>query len=191
MRRRANTVAAPKLMTVDEYFRTLETLRPMELAFGVLRVAESPTPRHQAAVAELFLALNAHVEERNLGRVWLSPLDVVFDERRALVVQPDLFFVSREREWIIGDRIKGAPDLVIEVLSPHPRIGTTSERVGWFAEYGVRECWLLHQDNRTITVLEFKDRHARQERCFDRREPIQSGVLPGFTLTLDDILRFG
>lgn len=184
-------MAAPRLMTVDEYFRTPETVRPMELAFGVLRVADSPTPRHQAAVAELFLALNAHVEERDLGRVWLSPLDVVFDARRALVVQPDLFFVSHEREWIIGNRIQGAPDLVIEVLSPDPRIGTTTERVGWFAEYGVRECWLLHQDRRTLTVLEFKDRRAHEERDFDSREPIQSGVLPGFSLTLDEILRFG
>jgi Uma2 family endonuclease len=191
MRRRANAVAAPRLMTVDEYFRTPETVRPMELAFGVLRVAESPTPRHQAAVAELFLALNAHVEERDLGRVWLSPLDVVFDRQRALVVQPDLFFISRDREWIVGDRIQGAPDLVIEVLSPNPRIGTTTERVGWFAEYGVRECWLLHQDRRTLTVLEFADRRTRQERDFDGREPIRSAVLPDFSLTLDDVLRSG
>ena len=74
--------AAPKLMTVDDYFNTPETLKPMELAFGVLRVADSPAPRHQAAVAHLFLALDTHVRTRRLGRMWLSPLDVVLDDGR-------------------------------------------------------------------------------------------------------------
>ncbi len=52
---------APRLMTVDEYFKTPETVKPMELIFGVLRVADSPSPRHQSAVAHLFRALDAHV----------------------------------------------------------------------------------------------------------------------------------
>src|SRR5258706_6912900 len=116
-------MAAPRLMTVDEYFRTPETVKPAELAFGVLRVAESPTARHQSAVAQLFRALDRHVSERDLGQMWLAPLDVVLDQERALIVQPDLFFVSNERAWMVVDRVHGAPDLVIEVLSPNPRIG--------------------------------------------------------------------
>jgi hypothetical protein len=76
-----NVAAAPRLMTVDDYFNTPETLKPMELAFGVLRVAESPSPRHQSAVGDFFLALDAHVRARQLGRMWLSPLDVVADRR--------------------------------------------------------------------------------------------------------------
>jgi hypothetical protein len=55
-------MAAPKLMTVDEYLRPPETVRPAELRFGVLRVAESPTPRHQSAVARIFRALDATLE---------------------------------------------------------------------------------------------------------------------------------
>ena len=52
-------MAAPKLMTVDEYLRTPETVLPAELRFGVLRVAEAPTPRHQSLVASLFRVLAA------------------------------------------------------------------------------------------------------------------------------------
>jgi len=181
--------AAPKLMTVEDYFNTPETVQPMELVYGVLQVADAPAPRHQSAVAELFLALNAHVRERGLGKVWLSPLDVVLDEYKALIVQPDLFFVSGEREWIVQDRVRGAPDLVVEVLSPNPRIGRTDERVGWFAEYGVRECWLVHQDRREITAIEFAERRIRHKQVFGRDEPIRSIVLPDFSQTPEMILR--
>lgn len=183
---------APPLMTVDDYFQnTPETVKPMELVFGALRVAESPTPRHQSAVAQLFRALDAHVRARHLGEMWLAPLDVVLDERRALIVQPDLFFISNERAWIVTDRVRGAPDLVIEVLSPEPRIGRTDERIQWFAERGVRECWLVHQDQRRVAVIEFAGERVAARNVYRRREPIRSVVLPEFDLVLDDIVTSG
>jgi Uma2 family endonuclease len=175
-------------MTVDDYFKTPETLQPMELIYGALRVADSPAPRHQSAVFNLALALNAHVRERELGQIWISPLDVVFDERRHLVLQPDLFFISTERAWIVTDRVRGAPDLVVEVLSPHPRIGSVDERVGWFAEYGVRECWLVHQDDRTIAVVRFAGRRVDGRTTYPADEPIASRVLPDFQRSFDDIM---
>ena len=181
-------MAAPKLMTVAEYFRTPESVLPAQLRFGVLLVAEAPTARHQSAVANLFLVLHAYVRARDIGRVWLAPLDVVLDEYGALIVQPDLMFISKENEWIVQDRVRGAPDLVIEVLSPNPRIGQIDERVTWFAEYGVRECWLVHQDRRDVTVLQFANRRIFARRVFSRREAIVSAVLPDFTEGLDDIL---
>lgn len=180
--------AAPALMTVEDYFATPETLAPAELAFGVLRVRDAPSPRHQSAVLRLVLALEAHVRPRRLGHVWVSPLDVVLDEAKALVVQPDLMFISNERARIVRDRVRGAPDLVVEVLSPHPRIGTTAEHLRWFAEYGVRECWLLHQDQQRLSVVAFKDREAAPARLFGADQPIRSSVLPAFDLSLRDIL---
>jgi len=180
---------APPLMTVDEYFtETPETVKPMELIFGTLRVAESPTPRHQMAVADLFRALDSHVRARQLGQVWVAPLDVVLDEEQALIVQPDLFFISNDRAWIVRDRVRGAPDLAIEVLSPHPRIGTTTERIDWFARYGIRECWLVHQDTVSIEVLRFADGRVASRRRFTRRQPVVSAVLPEFGSSLDGML---
>ena len=180
--------AAPRLMTVQEYFATPETVRPAELAFGVLRVADAPTPRHQSAVAQLFLGLDAHVRSRQLGRMWLAPLDVVLDSTKALVVQPDLMFISNEREWIVQDRVRGAPDLVIEVLSPKPRIGQTEEHLRWFAEYGVQECWLVHQEQKRITVVTFAGARIGPRRIVRANQPMTSVVLPEFALTLDEML---
>jgi Uma2 family endonuclease len=179
---------APPLMTTDEYLRTPETVLPQELIYGALRVAEAPAPRHQSAVADLFRALDTHVRIEGLGNVWLSPIDVILDARRALIVQPDLLFISKERSWIVKDRIRGAPDLVIEVLSPRPRIGRLDERVAWFAEYGVDECWLLHQDDQALEVLRLGRAGVVARQRFDGRAPIRSAVLPRFQATLEEIL---
>jgi Uma2 family endonuclease len=178
---------APTHMTVDEYLRTPVTLTPTELIYGKLRVAESPAVRHQSAVAHLFLRLHHHVHERELGQMWLSPLDVVLDYDRALIMQPDLFFISRQRSWIVHDRIHGAPDLVIEVLSPRPRIGDTEERVPLFAEHGVHECWLVHQDRQEFAVLDCGNRRVRKRRIYQRTDAIRSGVFPDFSMTWEEI----
>ena len=178
------------LMTTEEYLRTPETLVPTELVYGVLRVADSPLAHHQAAVLDLALALTQHVRDNRLGEVWVSPLDVILDEARNLVLQPDLFVISTERSHIVTDRVRGAPDLVVEVLSPHPRIGKLAERLAWFAEYGVRECWLVHQIERRLEVLTFENGELAARASFDVRTPIRSLVLPGFDRSLGSILRW-
>ena len=109
--------------------------------------------------------------------------------RRALIVQPDLFFISNERSHILTDRVRGAPDLVVEVLSPFPRIGKLGERVGWFPQYGVRECWLMHQLERRIEVLNFVGTIVRA-RVVRQRTPIRSRVLPEFDRSPESILRW-
>jgi Uma2 family endonuclease len=169
-------------MTTDEYLRTPETMLPQELVWGVVRDAAAPTPGHQWIVGQFHVALKDHVEQRG-GRVWLSPVDVVLDRDRHLVVQPDLIVVTAARVGIVTDRVWGPPDLVIEVLSPRPRIGTLQERIEWFSRYGVRECWLVHQDARAVEVLEFSSGTVAGRRLFLTQEDIRSGVLPAFSAT--------
>jgi Uma2 family endonuclease len=178
-------------MTTAEYLATPETVRPQELAFGVWRVADSPTPRHQQAVLSLVLSVHEYLEVNRVGTVWLAPLDVILDDEQALVVQPDLFVISNERAHILTDRVRGAPDLVVEVLSPHPRVGDINERVLWFAQYGVRECWLVHQIDRWIDVLTFEDGRTTMRRRFAAHERIESNVLPKFNRSLTGILGYG
>ena len=168
------------ILTTSEYLQTAETLRVQELVYGMLRVEESPSPRHQDLLLEIAVLLRVFVGQHRLGSVWIAPLDVILDPRRALVVQPDLFYISNQRRDIITDRIWGAPDLVLEVMSPNPRIGDLQERVGWFREYGVRECWLVHQLTREIEVLQLERGGVLSRRTFRGLEPIESTVLPFF-----------
>jgi Uma2 family endonuclease len=180
----------PRTMTTEEYLRTPETVLPQELVYGALRVADAPLPRHQRAVASLFRALDVHVSERHLGEVWLSPIDVILDAERHLVVQPDLLFISNARSQILLDRIRGAPDLVVEVLSPGPRIGHVRERIAWFAEYGVAECWLVDLMAARVEVLAFADGAVAERRSFNDHTPLVSRVLPLFTRTLGSVLGY-
>jgi Uma2 family endonuclease len=169
------------LMTTAEYFQTPETVLPCELAFGVMELADAPTANHQRVVRDLLLAMVPFVRERRLGEVLVSPIDVVLDYDAALVVQPDLLFVSADRD-IVSDRVYGAPDLCVEILSPRPRVGQLDRRLGWFARYGVRECWVADLPSRRLDVLKFGLSGVRGRESFSAGDVLDSAVLPGFRL---------
>lgn len=175
-------------MTTVEYLETPETVEPRELAYGVLRVAESPTLYHQRVVRNVTVALHTFVREHRLGEVVPAPMDVILDYDAALVVQPDVLFVASERSHIMGERLTAAPDLVVEVLSPHPRIGRLDERVGWFAKYGVRECWLVDLKRREVVLLSFVNGLVAERALLIGHQRIASAVLPGLQLTPADLL---
>ncbi len=175
------------VLTTAEYLQTAESLRVQELIYGTLRVEESPTFRHQNLLFELAVLMRVFVGQHKLGTVCISPLDVILDPARALILQPDLMFISNQRRDIITDRIWGAPDLVVEVMSPHPRIGKIEERIRYLLDYGVRECWLVHQLRREVEVLKLHRHHYDpiERRTFSGVQPIESDVLKFFSLSPD------
>jgi Uma2 family endonuclease len=175
-------------MTTHEYLRTPETLLPHELVYGFVRDAPAPSAGHQWAVGDIYMCLRTHLAQAGSGHVWMAPIDVVLDREQDLVVQPDLIVVSNERRHIVADRVWGAPDLVIEVMSPRPRIGTLDERLEWFAQYGVRECWLVRPAIRQVEVIAFAAGRGTDQRVFGPHEPIASTVLPGLKQTPGSIL---
>lgn len=171
-----------------EYYDTPEAVTPTELAFGILKVSDAPSVRHQEAVGAFYVAIRDHVRHHSLGRVWIAPLDVVLDEARALIVQPDLLYVCNDRQDIVGHRIYGPPDLVVEVLSPHPRVGDFERRLGWFATYGVKECWAYHQTMQRLEIVRFDAGAIDRRRWMDLDDPVQSLVLPDLSVTLRQVL---
>jgi Uma2 family endonuclease len=177
---------APPIRTHD-YLSTPETLLPQELVWGYVREAPAPTPGHQRVVGALHVHLWHHLQDANAGDVWLSPIDVVLDAERDLVVQPDLSVVLTEHADRVTDRIWGPPDLVIEVMSPRPRIGTLEERLTWFATYGVRECWLVHLPGTRIEVIRFDDGVAVPA-IYGPLDAIRSAVLPTLVLRPLDVM---
>ena len=171
------------VLSTAEYLQTAESLRVQELFYGTLRVEDSPHFRHQNLLLELAVLMRVFVGQHKLGVVCIAPQDVILDPARALILQPDLMFISKSRQDIISDHIWGAPDLVVEVMSPHPRIGKLDERIRCFAQYGVKECWLIHQLSRDIEVLRFAVHDDNARRTYRGVQRIESTVLPGFGLS--------
>lgn len=178
---------APPLTTA-EYLRGPETVLPQELVYGVVRDAAAPSPGHQSAVGDLYHYLRAHLARTQQGRAWMSPIDVVLDRDRALVVQPDVIVVMNPRLHLVTDRVWGPPDLVIEVMSPYPRIGTLDERIGWFARYGVRECWLVWRLFNEVEIVSFAGGAIADRTRFATAERLRSRVLPDLSAAPGDIL---
>lgn len=170
-------------LTTKAYLEGAETLAPQELVYGVLRDAPAPTPRHQDTVGITYRLLQTYFERTGTGKAWISPIDVILDREKALVVQPDVIALMRDRLHIVTDRVWGPPDLVVEVLSPQPRIGRLSERVEWFAQYGVRECWLIYQLSMQVDVIAFAEERVQATRAFHREELIGSSLLPDLAVT--------
>lgn len=168
-------------MTVAAYLAGEETNRPQELAYGILREPATPTFEHQTIVGALYKRLDRHVRKYGLGRVVISPMDVILDRERHLVVQPDVLFISTERLAICTDRVWGAPDLTVEVLSLGTHRHDRVVKVKWYREYGVRECWLVDTIARTVEVLDLRAQ-TRSSRVFEHHELVRSSVLPRLRL---------
>ena len=143
-------------MTADEYlYGTDETNRPHELAHSVVREPAAPFFSHQVLVLRIATLWRDYVEPRRLGRVAAAPVDVVLDRERALIVQPDVLFVSTPRLSIVRNQVWGPPDLVAEVLSERTKRRDRNEKLDWYRRYGVRECWLVDPFAETVAVFDF------------------------------------
>lgn len=176
-----------KQLTVDEYFQMPESMRPMELVYGVVREPPAPRYGHQSVVTRLTCLLDRHVREHALGAVCVSPIDVVLDGPAALVVQPDIIFVSQPRLDIVGDRVWGPPDLVVEVLSPRTATRDRITKLGWYSRYGVRECWLVDPRGKSIEVHDLAAAPAPQTHLFDGESTVRSTVLGDLALRASQV----
>ncbi len=169
-------------MTTDDYLSTDITNRPREVTYGILREPPSPFFGHQVLVVRIASLLAAYVEAQTLGRVAVAPLDVILDRERALIVQPDVLFVSSQRLSMIHNQVWGAPDLVVEVCSPGSRAYDRDQKLTWYRQYGVREYWLVDPAQEEVVVVDFTG-DLPSRRIARNAEAIQSAVLPGLDVS--------
>jgi Uma2 family endonuclease len=180
--------AAPK-MTYDDFMHLPDDGLRHELIDGVHYVAPAPLTRHQRVSRELLVALHIYLQRTGLGEVFAAPVDVVLSSED--VVEPDLLIVLGDQSGIVTDKhVRGAPALVIEILSPGTRGRDRGIKRQLYARSGVREYWIVDPDGQTIRV--------------DRREPdgrfgppselrasvndlLTSPLLPDFLLPLREI----
>ncbi len=158
--------------------------RRLELIDGELLVSPTPSDMHQRVSSNLVYALEQHIRPRRLGAVFAAPLTVRLSAENA--VQPDILFLNRERASVLdGGIVNGAPDLVMEILSPSTRDVDLTRKRALYERFGVLEYWVIDVDARSVTVLVRAD--GRYTGVPVKDGIARSTVLTGFAISLTEL----
>ncbi len=153
-----------------------------ELIYGRLHLSPSPTPLHQYVALGLWQRIR-EIADRTGGRVLAAPMDVYLADHS--VVQPDVLYFVPERRHRIGKTIEGAPDLLIEVLSPSTARRDRGDKSRLYAEAGVREYWIVEPRDQQIEFFVHRDGHFTLE--YPDGDVYTSPLLPGVRLDLQTL----
>lgn len=181
-------VKAPEALkfTYEDYLRLPDDGKRYQIIGGEVHMVPAPAPAHQRISGNLYVLLRAFVVERELGEVFDAPCDVVLSEED--VVQPDLFFISKDRRHLITERnISGAPDLVIEILSPHTEKLDRALKRNLYAKYGVREYWLVDLTTKTVEILTLRDDGFMSASLLGMGDELRSPLLGGSLGLVNDV----
>ena len=159
--------------------------RRYELLEGELVIVPSPNEYHQRISGNLQFILRAFVEDKNLGRVYYGALDVHLGED---VVQPDILFVSKARSKIITEEeIRGAPDLVVEILSPATAERDRTYKKTLYARHGVREYWIVDPEEKTVEVMTLGKAGFESSGVHGKQGVLRSPLFTGLSINLSDV----
>ena len=178
-----------KLITWQDYLEGPEIKARKEIVDGVLIMFSGPFRPHQIVSSRILVPTYTFVTDHELGEVLYAPMDVIIQREPLRVRQPDILFTSNERSDILGDRIEGGPDLVVEVLSPSNTRPYIERKLADYASVGVRECWLVSIDAHTVEVLRQEGGEWRRAYVRGEGELLESAVLPGLELDIAEIFR--
>ncbi|AEG15724.1 protein of unknown function DUF820 [Desulfofundulus kuznetsovii DSM 6115] len=166
--------------TYEDYLLLPEDRR-YEIIGGDLFMTPSPKRAHQKISLNLATILWSFAKAHGLGEVYEAPFDVLFS--RHDVVQPDVLFVSRENLSIVGENnIQGAPDLIIEILSPSTAERDLDLKKKLYARHAVKEYWIVDPDARKVTVYLWKDNDYVKIGVYGEEDSWQPHLLPGLTI---------
>ena len=157
-----------------------------ELIDGELIMTPAPRKAHQNSLLDLGVDLKLLMRRAAIGHIFVAPFDVVLSNTD--VVQPDIMFVSNARAHIItDDNIRGAPDLVVEILSPSTAQRDRTFKRDLYARHGVKEYWMVDTDLRLIYQLMLDVDEFRLAGVFGMGDTLVSPTLNDYALNVSDV----
>lgn len=172
-------------MSYDEYAALPDDGNRYELANGVLELmSPSPAPDHQLISGRMFIAVTQTCENEYL--IFMDT-DVVLSPHE--VRRPDLVMIRRDRIGIVTKRrIKGPPDLVVEILSPHSLRRDKVSKLHSYAKHGVKEYWIVDPPNCALEQYVLAGASYELADVYARDEAVQSPHIPCVSFTMEDIM---
>ena len=176
-------------LTVDDLDLFPDDGNRYELIEGELFVSRAPRFFHQVIVANIIALVRPFLDHNPIGMIVPGP-GVIFSQFSGVI--PDLVFISNEQRGEIasGDKVTGAPVLVIEILSPgadNARRDRIAKRQ-LYAKYGVKEYWIVDPESRAVEVYVLAGEMLELATVFTDQDELTSSVLPGFSCRVGDVL---
>ena len=177
-----------KLYTYEDYLK-IDNDNRYELIGGELVLVPAPRTAHQRVSTNLVYAILDFIRKNKLGELFHAPTDVLLDEpANKNTFQPDIFFVGKDRFKIIEEqRINGAPDLVIEILSPSTSKYDRVRKSKMYYTHGVKEYWIVDPDAKVIEVFTPGEKNWNLAEAYDTDGILTSPLLPGLQINLTDV----
>jgi Uma2 family endonuclease len=157
-----------------------------EVIDGELYVTPPPSWMHQYGLGNLYLCLGSWIKGHGLGKIVPAPTGVVLSPDTG--VEPDLVYVSREREDIISARgVESAPDLVVEVLSPSTRATDRGRKMRRYAAAGIPHYWILDPRARALEPYRLTAQGYEMMGRFGPGTVFRPELFPGLEIPIDDL----
>ena len=180
------TFSTPKITVKELFDMELEEGFFYELINGNIVKKQAPSPQHQKAVLKLSKIMDDYSIEKELGDVYISPIDVFFDRHNN--TQPDVLFIKKDRNFIITkDGIQGHPDLIVEVLSPSTFRNDRTDKKDLYLRFGVSEYWIVDPKNQSIEVYCLENDAYKMVFFAIETGEIESKVLEGLKFEVSKI----
>ena len=156
----------PESLTLEQYEALPEDLR-VEVFDGVVYDMASPSQEHQTISMELSTVLNTYIRgKKGSCRVFHAPFDVKLSEQPLTIVQPDLMIVC-DKDKLDGKRYNGAPDFIIEIVSPGNPADDYIRKLYYYKNAGVREYWIVDPRRKNVTINFFEGNMLNVQYSFD------------------------
>ncbi len=170
-------------LTAHDYRELPEDGPRYQLIEGELHMAPAPNRFHQTILLRLAQKIQNHLDQHQTGKIFIAPFDVYLTDIN--VYQPDICYFSEKRyPYLTDEGAAGAPELVVEILSPRTAKFDLGLKKEVYRRTGVREYWVIEPDTKIVKVFRLAENADTPVATLEETDSLSTDFLPGLVLPL-------
>ena len=180
--------SVPRPLTVHDYRELPDGPPYFQLIEGEIYMSPSPNWFHQQIITNLAQIFLRYLDKKDIGKIFFAPLDTYLTDLN--VYHPDLLFVSNQRRSLLGEHgVDGAPDFVVEVLSPRTARFDRGPKRDIYGRTGVQELWIIDPELKTVQVFRFAESADAPVATYGIEQGFSSPIFPGVAIAVAEIFK--